>query len=136
MYFQDGPAFAVGPDTDANVLATYSNGYAAVMVVPYGKGMVGVSGPHPEADQSWCDNADLVNPDGIRPDMCLRPRRDDHPPPGNTTEKCSAPGRFEWKRGFRLVACGDACGSSHQSLQWSTPHECLPHRTASDDTGR
>lgn len=69
MYFQDGPAFTVDPDTDANVLATYSNGYAAVMVAPYGKGMVGVSGPHPEADQSWYDNADLVNPDGIRPDI-------------------------------------------------------------------
>jgi hypothetical protein len=39
------------------------------MVAPYGKGMVGVSGPHPEADQSWYDNADLVNPDGIRPDI-------------------------------------------------------------------
>lgn len=69
MYFQDGPAFAVEPPTDANVLATYSNGYAAVMVVPYGKGMVGISGPHPEADQSWYENAELVNPDGIQPDI-------------------------------------------------------------------
>ncbi|MCZ4549703.1 BPL-N domain-containing protein [Gordonia rubripertincta] len=69
MYFQDGPAFTVKPNSNAEVLATYPNGIAAIMVAPYGKGKVGVSGPHPEADQSWYDEADLENPDGIRTDI-------------------------------------------------------------------
>ncbi|WP_240498141.1 hypothetical protein [Williamsia sp. 1135] len=57
------------PNSNAEVLATYPNGIAAVMVAPYGQGKVGVSGPHPEADQSWYDEADLENPDRIRTDI-------------------------------------------------------------------
>lgn len=70
MYFQDGPAFTVAPNSPGvDVLATYSNETAAVLVPPFGKGKVGVSGPHPEADQDWYDNAGIDNPDGVRPDI-------------------------------------------------------------------
>lgn len=69
MYFQDGPAFFLHNDADATVLATYPNGLAAVVVAPYGKGRVGVSGPHPEADESWYADKGLTNPDGIRLDL-------------------------------------------------------------------
>ncbi|MFL0026020.1 BPL-N domain-containing protein [Streptomyces sp. NBUL23] len=69
MYFQDGPAFYLNEDADADVLATYPNGDAAVVVAPYGKGRVGVSGPHPEADESWYAEKGLHNPDGILFDL-------------------------------------------------------------------
>ncbi|WP_241844844.1 BPL-N domain-containing protein [Streptomyces silvensis] len=69
MYFQDGPAFLLDEDADADVLATYPNGSAAVVVAPYGKGRVGVSGPHPEADRSWYAEKGLRNPDGVRFDL-------------------------------------------------------------------
>ncbi|WP_409492280.1 BPL-N domain-containing protein [Amycolatopsis sp. cmx-11-12] len=69
MYFQDGPAFALDDGAEATVLATYGNGAAAVVVAPYGKGRVGVSGPHPEADESWYEDAGLTNPDGVRFDL-------------------------------------------------------------------
>ncbi|WP_329073899.1 BPL-N domain-containing protein [Streptomyces niveus] len=69
MYFQDGPAFLLDHGADADVLATYPNGAAAVVVAPYGRGRVGVSGPHPEADRSWYEDAGLKNPDGVRFDL-------------------------------------------------------------------
>ncbi|MFC6937655.1 hypothetical protein ACFQHO_50250 [Actinomadura yumaensis] len=69
MYFQDGPAFFLDPGADATVLATYPNKTAAVVVAPYGKGRVGVSGPHPEADASWYADKDLSNPDGVHFDL-------------------------------------------------------------------
>ncbi|WP_369211395.1 BPL-N domain-containing protein [Streptomyces flavofungini] len=73
MYFQDGPAFHFdrGAGTaGVEVLATYpGNGLPAAAVARYGKGRVGVSGPHPEADASWYENAGLTNPDGIHPDL-------------------------------------------------------------------
>ncbi|ATY12622.1 hypothetical protein CU254_20805 [Amycolatopsis sp. AA4] len=69
MYFQDGPEFRLNDGADATVLATYPNGAAAVVVAPYGKGRVGVSGPHPEADASWYDDEGLTNPDGVRTDL-------------------------------------------------------------------
>ncbi|GAB3976007.1 BPL-N domain-containing protein [Actinoallomurus acanthiterrae] len=69
MYFQDGPAFFLDAGADATVLATYPNGTAAVVVAPYGKGRVGVSGPHPEADDSWYAEKGLHNPDGVRFDL-------------------------------------------------------------------
>ncbi|GAA2624318.1 BPL-N domain-containing protein [Streptomyces axinellae] len=69
MYFQDGPAFFLDDGADADVLATYPNGDAAVVVAPYGKGRVGVSGPHPEADRSWYEEQGLRNPDGVRLDL-------------------------------------------------------------------
>ncbi|CAM4052356.1 hypothetical protein NONI108955_06325 [Nocardia ninae] len=33
------------------------------------KGRVGVSGPHPEADESWYADKGLRNPDGVRLDL-------------------------------------------------------------------
>ncbi|WP_244467452.1 BPL-N domain-containing protein [Nocardia vulneris] len=71
MYFQDGPAFHLDRGADATVLATYPNGSAAVVVAPYGKGRVGVSGPHPEADESWYADKGLTNPDGVRWDLAF-----------------------------------------------------------------
>jgi glutamine amidotransferase-like uncharacterized protein len=61
MYFQDGPYFQLSdPRTDpqaraAVVLARYrSAGHPiAIMIVPYGRGRVAVSGPHPEATPGW-----------------------------------------------------------------------------------
>lgn len=74
MYFQDGPYFIVDEDdknaNDVEVLARYSsNEKIAAMVAPFGKGKVGVSGPHPEADDSWYALAKLSDPDG--PDLDL-----------------------------------------------------------------
>lgn len=69
MYFQDGPIFRLRPGAPATVLATYDNGAPAAVIASYGNGRVGLVGPHPEADQSWYDSADLTNPDGIRFDL-------------------------------------------------------------------
>jgi glutamine amidotransferase-like uncharacterized protein len=61
MYFQDGPYFQLSdPRTDpqaraAVVLARYRSvgEPVAIMIVPYGRGRVAVSGPHPEATPDW-----------------------------------------------------------------------------------
>jgi glutamine amidotransferase-like uncharacterized protein len=70
MYFQDGPYFI--PENgieDQTILAYYMNGKVAAMVQPYGKGKIGVSGPHPEADISWYEKVGLINPDGYDADL-------------------------------------------------------------------
>jgi glutamine amidotransferase-like uncharacterized protein len=58
LFFQDGPLIDVSEASlpaGAKVLGRYrSNGALAAVLSPYGKGWVGVIGPHPEADQSWC----------------------------------------------------------------------------------
>lgn len=51
------------------MLATYDNGTTAAAAVPYGSGMVGVVGPHPEADDDWYAEHNLTNPDGVSPDL-------------------------------------------------------------------
>lgn len=69
MYFQDGSYFI--PDSNVKgqtILATYTNGKVAAMVQPYGKGKIGVSGPHPEADASWYEDG-LTDPDGLDADL-------------------------------------------------------------------
>jgi len=57
VYFQGGPAFELDDEyktsKNINVLARYTNNYIAAMVVPFGKGFVGVCGPHPEASIDW-----------------------------------------------------------------------------------
>ena len=60
MYFQDAPYFWLDGSPaarEARVLARYRNQGAgqkiAMVVVPYGRGQVGVSGPHPEATPDW-----------------------------------------------------------------------------------
>jgi glutamine amidotransferase-like uncharacterized protein len=66
MYFQDGPYFILNARaTGVTVLATYTNGKIAALVTPYGKGRVGVVGPHPEADARWYAEHNLVDPDGL-----------------------------------------------------------------------
>jgi glutamine amidotransferase-like uncharacterized protein len=70
MYFQDGPYFILKRDaTGVTVLATYTNGKIAAMVAPYGKGRIGVSGPHPEAAADWYNAYHLVDPDGPDADL-------------------------------------------------------------------
>eukprot|EP00386_Alphamonas_edax_P014897 GDKI01045579.1.p1 GENE.GDKI01045579.1~~GDKI01045579.1.p1 ORF type:complete len:158 (-),score=56.69 GDKI01045579.1:368-841(-) len=59
LYYQGGPAFTLNGSGDADIVATYSNGAIAAMIVPFGKGAVGVCGPHPEAPQDWIDDAEL-----------------------------------------------------------------------------
>lgn len=68
VFFQDGAAFTdVKPGT--TVIARYDNKTVAALTAPYGEGRVGVVGPHPEADQSWYDDAGLTNPDGVKFDL-------------------------------------------------------------------
>ena len=70
MYFQDGPFFLLDRKaSDVIVLATYTNGKIAALVTPYGKGKVGVSGPHPEATAAWYEAYHLVNPEGVCADL-------------------------------------------------------------------
>jgi hypothetical protein len=68
MYFQDGACFRLRPGA-AEILARYENGLAAAAVARFGSGVVGVVGPHPEADGSWYADARLRNPDGVRFDL-------------------------------------------------------------------
>jgi glutamine amidotransferase-like uncharacterized protein len=70
MYFQDGPHFLLDYGaTDVIVLATYTNGKIAALVAPYGKGKVGVSGPHLEATTAWYAASHLVPPEGVHTDL-------------------------------------------------------------------
>lgn len=63
FYFQDGCFFKEKDAADKTVLGRYQDGSIAAMVFKYGKGKVGVSGPHPEATRAWGkhapDNYDL-----------------------------------------------------------------------------
>ncbi|HTK09267.1 MAG TPA: BPL-N domain-containing protein [Ktedonobacteraceae bacterium] len=70
LYFQDGPYFILHRGTkNVTVLATYTNGKIAALVAPYGKGKVGVVGPHPEATAAWYEAYQLVDPDGPDADL-------------------------------------------------------------------
>lgn len=58
LFFQDGPLIDISEanlPAAARVLGQYrSNRALAAFLSPYEKGWVGIIGPHPEADQSWC----------------------------------------------------------------------------------
>lgn len=72
VYFQDGAVIQLGQEElpDQLVLGRYSsNGDIAASVIPFGKGWVGVVGPHPEADETWYEGLNFTNPDGIRFDI-------------------------------------------------------------------
>ncbi|CAK4033427.1 Hypothetical predicted protein [Lecanosticta acicola] len=70
MYFQDGAVIELEHGSKAKVLGRYSsNGNPAATLNKFGKGWVGVIGPHPEADQSWYDSYGISNPDGIHFDI-------------------------------------------------------------------
>ncbi|AZE74031.1 hypothetical protein C4K00_3818 [Pseudomonas synxantha] len=60
VFYQDGPYF---PKASAaapyKTLATYHNGDVAAARYVYQKGVVVLSGPHPEAGQEWFENADI-----------------------------------------------------------------------------
>jgi glutamine amidotransferase-like uncharacterized protein len=62
IYYQDGPYFWLDGPAKARVLARYTNGLIAAMVVRFGDGAVGVCGPHPEANRSWYQAAGLRYP--------------------------------------------------------------------------
>ncbi|WP_203217880.1 BPL-N domain-containing protein [Nocardia terpenica] len=64
MFFHDGPGFRVAPDR-VSVLATYDDGSPAALVCRYGRGRVGVSGPHPEATEGWFTAANLDDTDAV-----------------------------------------------------------------------
>lgn len=69
MYFQDGPAFRLSPHAPATVLATYPNGEPAALTASFGRGRVGVVGPHPEAELNWFGPT-VVNPtDAMHPEV-------------------------------------------------------------------
>ncbi|KAF4448078.1 biotin protein ligase [Fusarium austroafricanum] len=70
MYFQDGVVVRGMDDSKGKVIGRYSsNGDVAASITPYGKGWVGLVGPHPEADESWYEDAEITNPEGIRMDI-------------------------------------------------------------------
>jgi glutamine amidotransferase-like uncharacterized protein len=63
MYFQDGPFFVLDPGAGSvTTLATYTNGEIAALVARFGSGVVGVVGPHPEADPTWYQAYNLPYP--------------------------------------------------------------------------
>ena len=70
VFFQDGAWFdldaARGP---AEVVATYGNGLPAAVVAPFGRGVVGVVGPHPEASADWYADCGLPVPAGSTDDL-------------------------------------------------------------------
>ncbi|HSK26441.1 MAG TPA: BPL-N domain-containing protein, partial [Jiangellales bacterium] len=72
VFFQDGPWFDLDPRRGpAEVLAVYGNGLPAAVVAPYGRGTVGVVGPHPEATADWFDDAGLRRPEPLALDLGL-----------------------------------------------------------------
>ena len=58
MYYQAGPQFTPVPNPEqVKVIAHFQNHQIAALISLYGKGKVAVSGPHPEAPESWKTNA-------------------------------------------------------------------------------
>jgi glutamine amidotransferase-like uncharacterized protein len=56
VFFYDGAAFVPKkgyPAIGGEIIATYLNGDPAAIIQSYGKGKVGVMGPHPEAHKWW-----------------------------------------------------------------------------------
>ena len=59
MYFQAGPAFELTESSEAaRVIASYADGQIAALMSSYSEGKVAVCGPHPEATESWSDEAE------------------------------------------------------------------------------
>lgn len=58
MFFKAGPDFHLTKTPEAvHIVATYSDGSIAALTSTYGKGRVAVCGPHPEARESWKEDA-------------------------------------------------------------------------------
>ncbi|KAH6669716.1 hypothetical protein F5X68DRAFT_236413 [Plectosphaerella plurivora] len=74
-YFQEGAVMKglngyFNNGGQGRIIANYSmNDNVAASVTPYGKGWVGIVGPHPEADKSWYTMKHISNPDGYSFDM-------------------------------------------------------------------
>jgi glutamine amidotransferase-like uncharacterized protein len=72
VYAQDAPYVDLAPGSGAaRVLAVYDNGLPAAVVAPYGRGAVGVVGPHPEATPDWFVDDGLVPPEPLALDLGL-----------------------------------------------------------------
>ncbi|WP_454812468.1 BPL-N domain-containing protein [Labrys neptuniae] len=60
IFFQDGPYLpSAKQDAGFRQIATYENGDVAAARYSFGKGSVVLSGPHPEADKVWFEEADI-----------------------------------------------------------------------------
>lgn len=59
MYTQEAPGFELDDDFAGEVVARYADGTPAALLVPYGEGLVAVSGPHPEATADWLEGDGL-----------------------------------------------------------------------------
>lgn len=58
FYYQDGPYLNSSiSSTGFQPIAYYKNGDIAIGKYQYGKGNIILSGPHPEADETWIDSA-------------------------------------------------------------------------------
>lgn len=58
MFFKAGPNFHPKKSHETmQIVATYSDGSIAALMSTYGKGKVAVCGPHPEARESWKNDA-------------------------------------------------------------------------------
>jgi glutamine amidotransferase-like uncharacterized protein len=58
MYFKAGPSFELIESPESlEVLAHYDDGSIAALLSSYGKGKIAVCGPHPEARESWSEEA-------------------------------------------------------------------------------
>lgn len=58
MFFKAGPCFHLAPSRETvEVFGYYGDGSVAALLSTYGKGRVAVCGPHPEARESWRDEA-------------------------------------------------------------------------------
>ena len=70
LFFQDGPYFILDHSSPGVVvLARYTNGEIAALVTPFGHGMVGVTGPHPEATDEWYSVHHLPIPKSLNLDL-------------------------------------------------------------------
>jgi hypothetical protein len=70
VFVQDSPWFDLDPGRGpAEVVATFSNGLPAAVVAPFGRGAVGVVGPHPEATPDWFLDSGLPVPADLQADL-------------------------------------------------------------------
>lgn len=59
LFFQDGPYLPTRSGNGFRVIGKYGNGDIAAARYRFGAGVVVLSGPHPEADESWFQEAGL-----------------------------------------------------------------------------
>jgi glutamine amidotransferase-like uncharacterized protein len=69
IYFEQGSGFRLNPINQVDITATYPDATPAVISFKYGKGLVIVSGVHPEAPLAWKEKVGLRDPDGEDMDL-------------------------------------------------------------------